>query len=328
MDTTVLEVKNLTKKFGSFTAVDNISFSLKEGEILGFLGQNGAGKTTTIQMLLNVLTPTDGTISYFGKNLFTHREEILEQVNFSSTYTQLPGNLTVWENLFYISHLYDIKNRKERVKKIIETFHLEKLAGKITGKLSAGQLTRINLAKAFLNYPKILLLDEPTASLDPDVADYIRKFLLEERKSFNVSIILTSHNMSEVEEVCDRVIFINNGKIVADDTPDQLAKTIEISHIDLLVREGKEKLKKYLEEKEFSYKTEGRYIVIDVKEKEIARFLRDISEKDIIYHEISIEKPTLEDYFMQLATQHKTIKEEDKKDNFNFIKKIFRKDRS
>src|SRR5579872_210701 len=189
----ILEVKNLTKKFNDFVAVDNISLTLKEGEILGFLGPNGAGKTTTIQMLLGVLTPTSGDIFYFGKNLKLNREEILDSLNFSSTYTHLPWRLTVWENLLYTSFLYSIPDRKKRVMEVTEIFKLEQLLKRSMAQLSAGQKTRVNLAKAFLNKPKVLLLDEPTASLDPDIAQYIREFILAKRKESAVSIIITSH---------------------------------------------------------------------------------------------------------------------------------------
>lgn len=219
MQDIILEVKNLTKRFGEFTAVNNISFSLKQGEILGLLGPNGAGKTTTIQMLLGVMEPTEGDVAYFNKPFKKNREEILEYLNFSSTYTNLPWILTVKENLTFVSYLYDIKNRKERLDKITKMFHIEELLSKKMQDLSAGQLTRVNLAKAFINLPKILLLDEPTASLDPDIANYVRKLLKEQREKFGISIIITSHNMSEVENLCDRVIFINNGKIIADNTP-------------------------------------------------------------------------------------------------------------
>jgi ABC-2 type transport system ATP-binding protein len=294
----ILEVKNLIKKFNKFTAVDNISFSLKEGEILGLLGPNGAGKTTTIQMLLGVLTPTSGEIIYFGKNLKSHREPILEQVNFSSTYVQLPWRLTVMENLNFFSYFYQINNRKDRINKVINTFRLEKLANKAIHQLSAGQITRVNLAKAFINFPKVLLLDEPTASLDPEVASYIREFLLNERKKFNVSIIITSHNMAEVEEVCDRVIFINHGKIVADDTPDHLAKTIEICHLELMIKDGLKRTIEICQKSRIKYNLRGRYIIIDIKERNIAEFLRDLMNKGVYYDEISIEKPTLEDYFL------------------------------
>jgi ABC-2 type transport system ATP-binding protein len=297
----VLEVTNLHKTFGSFAAVKDISFELREGEILGFLGPNGAGKTTTIQMLLGVLTPSSGSINYFGKNLQTHRTEILEQINFSSTYTNLPDWLTVKENLNFISYLYKIPNRKERVAEIVKLFDLEKLYHQQVVELSAGQLTRVNLAKAFLNSPKVLLLDEPTASLDPDVADYIRKFLLEERKKFQVSIIITSHNMAEVEEVCDRVIFINHGAIVANDTPRNLAKQIYISHVDLLVNGGMKKIQQFCSSNNLPYKTHHKHIIIDVAEQNISSFLKSLSDNNISFDEISINKPSLEDYFLQVS---------------------------
>jgi ABC-2 type transport system ATP-binding protein len=302
MNTPILEVKNLTKNFGGFIAVNDVSFQLKEGEILGFLGPNGAGKTTTIQMLLTLLKPTSGKIEYFGKDLFRNREEILQKINFSSTYTNLPWYFTVKENLTWISYLYDIKNRKSRVEKMIAAFKLEEIMHKSVGQLSAGQITRVNLAKSFLNYPKVLLLDEPTASLDPDVASYIREFIEQERKEFNVSIIITSHNMAEVEELCDRVIFINHGKIIANDTPQNLARTIEVSHIELLVDRGMEKLKTYCTENKLDFITKTKsHIIITVNEKAIAKVLRELSERSITYNEISIEKPTLEDYFLQMS---------------------------
>jgi len=297
----ILQVTNLTKQFGKYKAVDDITFSLKEGEILGILGPNGAGKTTTIQMLLGVLTPTSGQVSYFGKPFHLHKEEILEQVNFSSTYTKLPENLTVSENLTFISYLYDIKNRKERIIKLADLFNLTGLMNIQCSDLSAGQMTRLNLTKAFINYPKVLLLDEPTASLDPDVADFIRKFLLEEQEKFQVSIIITSHNMAEVEEVCDRVIFIDQGHIVANDTPEGLAKTIDTSHVELLVKDGLKRTVEFCNEKGMKFEIKGRYIVIDTKEEDIPILLYSLMEKGVYYDEIAIEKPSLEDYFLQVV---------------------------
>lgn len=299
----ILKVLNLTKQFGIFKAVDNISFSLKEGEILGILGPNGAGKTTTIQMLLGVMTPTVGTVSYFGKALDAHKEEILEKVNFSSTYTKLPENLTVLENLTFISYLYDIKNRKERITKLADLFDLNNLMHLQCSDLSAGQMTRLTLAKAFINYPKVLLLDEPTASLDPDVADFIRKFLLNERSKFQVSIIITSHNMAEVEEVCDRVIFIDQGRIVANDTPEGLAKTIDTSHVELLVKDGLKRTVEFCNEKGLKHEIKGRYIIIDTKEEDIPVLLYSLMEKGVYYDSIAIEKPSLEDYFLQVVNK-------------------------
>lgn len=295
----ILEVKNLTKQFGKFIAVNNISFDLKVGEILGLLGPNGAGKTTTIQMIIGVLTPTIGEVNYFGKTLENNKEEILEKINFSSAYTQLPWLLTVEENLKFISYLYDIKNRNQRVEELVKIFKLEKLLKEQIKDLSSGEVTRVNLAKAFINYPKVLLLDEPTASLDPETADIIRKFLLKERDQFNVSIVWTSHNMAEVEEVCDRVILINNGKIVANNTPDKLAKTIEICHVELNIPDGLKRTIEICQSKKVVYKLEGRNIIIDLKEKEIPAFLRELMDKGVFYDQISIDKPTLNDYFLQ-----------------------------
>jgi len=194
-----------------------------------------------------------------------------------------------------------MQDRRERIKQIIERFRLEELKKKKMTQLSAGQRTRVNLAKAFINRPKVLLLDEPTASMDPEVAKYIRDFLLEERKESQLSIIITSHNMNEVEEICDRIVFMNEGKVIANDTPDALAKTIEISHVELLIKEGLQRAISYCEREVLPYHSEGRFLVIDVKESAIARFLQDITEEGVTYNEISIEKPSLEDYFLTVA---------------------------
>lgn len=306
----VIEIKNLKKQFGpqagGFIAVDDISFSVKKGEIVGLLGPNGAGKTTTIQMLLGVLTPSSGSINYFGKDLKSNREEILEHVNFSTTYTNLPWSLSVMENFTFISYLYDIKNRKQAIADVLKTFKLEHLAKNKMSELSAGQRTRTNLAKAFINSPGILLLDEPTASLDPDIAGYIRSVISEYRKKVDATIIWTSHNMAEVEEMCDRVVFINKGKIVADDTPDKLAKSIEVSHVELFVRDGMKRTIKYCIDNKYNYKLLKRTVTVDVKEKKIAEFLRGLMDSGVIYDEISIEKPTLEDYFLQISDYENT----------------------
>ncbi|MBI4999439.1 ABC transporter ATP-binding protein, partial [Candidatus Gottesmanbacteria bacterium] len=213
----IVEVKNLTKKFNGFTAVDNLSFEIKEGEILGLLGPNGAGKTTTIQMLLGLTTPTGGTIEIFGMDLVRNRSEILKKVNFSSSYVYLPSRLTVTENLKVFCGLYEVPNSDKRIDEILETFEAKDLKHLKFSRLSSGQRTRIMLCKAFLNRPRLLFLDEPTASLDPDLADKTRKYLLELQKKDEISILFTSHNMDEIEEVCDRVIFLNKGKIIAED---------------------------------------------------------------------------------------------------------------
>lgn len=222
MSTPVLTVSHLTKRFGGFTAVNDVSFDIKQGEILGVLGPNGAGKTTTIQMLLGLVTPTAGTIHMFDLDLSTHREAILQQVNFSSTYLSMPQSLTVEENLWVVARLYGLRDIPRRVDDMVKKLEMEEFRHKVTRKLSSGQLTRLTLAKALLTGPKILFLDEPTASLDPDIAQKIRALLKEERRSSGLSILYTSHNMREMEEMSDRIIFLQRGKLVAEGTAQQI----------------------------------------------------------------------------------------------------------
>lgn len=222
MSAPVLDVTDLSKRFGDFPAVAGISFSIKPGEILGLLGPNGAGKTTTIQMLLGLVTPTAGSIRMFGMDLATHREAILQQVNFSSTYISMPQSLTVEENLWVIARLYGLSDIPRRVDEIVKKLEMEEFRTKVTRKLSSGQMTRVTLAKAFLTEPKILFLDEPTASLDPDIAEKIRALLKEERRASGLSILYTSHNMREMEEMSDRIIFLQCGKIVAEGTAQEI----------------------------------------------------------------------------------------------------------
>ncbi len=218
MTSPVLQVAHLTKRFGEFTAVDDISFAIKPGEILGLLGPNGAGKTTTIQMLLGLVTPTSGSIQMFGLDLAAHREEILQQVNFSSTYISMPYALTVEENLSVVARLYGLTDVPRRIDDIVKKLEMEEFRHKITRKLSSGQMTRLTLAKAFLTQPKILFLDEPTASLDPDIAHKVRALLQDERRTSGLSMLYTSHNMREMEEMSDRIIFLQRGRIVAEGT--------------------------------------------------------------------------------------------------------------
>ena len=222
----IIEVKNLAKKFGKFTAVDEISFSVNTAEITGLLGPNGAGKTTIIQMLLGLVMPTHGEIKIFGKELSSNREELLQFMNFSSTYTNLPWRITVWENLYVVALLYSVKKPKEKVMEVIKIMELETVKNKTINQLSSGWITRVNLARTLLNNPRLILLDEPTASLDPEAAVKVREVILKYKKENNATILWTSHNMFEVEKVCDRVIFLKEGKIIAIDTPSRLAKTI------------------------------------------------------------------------------------------------------
>ena len=224
MTAALLRVRNLTKRYNSFTAVDGISFEIKEGEIVSLLGPNGAGKTTTIQMLLTLVSPISGEIEIFGKNLAEHREELLSMMNFTAPYSLLPYNLTPREGLAVFSMLYGVRNYKERVSSLLDEFNLGELADKKIGKLSSGEQMRLGVAKAFVNNPKLLLLDEPTASLDPPTARQLRAKALELIQKSGGGVLWTSHNMREVETVSDRIVFLSRGRIMADDTPQNIKK--------------------------------------------------------------------------------------------------------
>ncbi|MDP4007402.1 MAG: ABC transporter ATP-binding protein [bacterium] len=232
----ILEVENLTKIYPKeeLPAVDHISFSARTGEIVGFLGPNGAGKTTTIQMLLSLLSPTQGRIKIFGKDLEQHREEVLSQMNFVGPYASLPYNLSPKENLLVFAYLYGVRDAKNRVKNLIEEFQLSTLQNHRTGGLSSGEQTRLAVAKALLNKPKLLLLDEPTASLDPANAKALRSRITNYVSKTNSAVLWTSHNMQEVEQMCDRVVFLAKGKVIADDTPANIRKQFQKKDLEEL----------------------------------------------------------------------------------------------
>ena len=218
----VVEVTGLTKRFGTTTAVDQVSFEASRGEILGLLGPNGAGKTTTLQMLLGLTTTSSGRARILGLDLATHRRAILQRVNFSSAYVSLPFNLTAYENLNVFARLYGVRHRAEKITALLELFEIEEARHRVTGALSTGQQTRLNLCKAFLNDPEVLFLDEPTASLDPDIADKVRTILVRLQRERGLTMIYTSHNMHEVERLCDRVVFLSRGRVVAEGAPEEL----------------------------------------------------------------------------------------------------------
>lgn len=217
-----VKVANLTKRFGDFTAVNDLSFSIQKGEIYGLLGVNGAGKTTTISMLLNLITPTSGQIEILGYRYPKGREDILSRVNFTSAYISLPLRLTVWENMKVFAALYSVKNPKKHIYALLERFEMTHALNKRVGELSAGQKTRVYLSKALLNDPDILFLDEPTASLDPDMADKTRQVLLEVQKERGTTVLITSHNMAEMESLCNRILLINRGSKLMEGTPPEI----------------------------------------------------------------------------------------------------------
>ena len=218
----LVEVKNIKKNYGKNEAVKGISFNIKEDEILGLLGPNGSGKTTTIGMLLGLLKPTSGEIFINGQKLEGNRIEILEQINFISPYIELPKKLTVKQNLTVYGKLYKINNINERIEFLSEKLRLGGLLNNITGELSSGQKNRVSLAKALINEPKVLLLDEPTASLDPEVGDFVRSFLEDYKKEKKISILLASHNMNEVTRLCKSILMMKDGIIIDKGNPEEL----------------------------------------------------------------------------------------------------------
>jgi len=233
----ILEARNLTRDFDGVKAVDGFSFKLHRGEVLGLLGANGAGKTTSMNMLLGLTTPSSGSILAFGQDFLKHRVELLKRMNFSSAYTALPSNLYVWQNLTVFGKIYGVPNVKKRIDELLEMFEITDMRKRVTGQLSSGESTRVNLCKALLNDPDLLLLDEPTASLDPDIADKVRKAIRRVQSERQISILYTSHNMRDIEEICDRVIFLHKGKIVAEGTPkDIMSKAESASMEDVFIK--------------------------------------------------------------------------------------------
>ena len=217
-----IEVINLSKSYKTKKAVNNISFKIDENEIVGLLGPNGCGKTTTIGMILGLLKPTSGQVLINGKNIENNKISILHKMNFISPYIELPKKLTVKQNLIVYGKLYNIKNLNERINFLSEKLRLGDLLDKITGELSSGQKNRVSLAKALINDPTVLLLDEPTAALDPETADFVRTFLEKLREEKKISVLLASHNMDEVKRLCNSVMMMKDGNIVDGGTPEDL----------------------------------------------------------------------------------------------------------
>jgi ABC-2 type transport system ATP-binding protein len=224
VDDSVLSVTKLSKHYGDTVAVEGISFAVRRNEIVGLLGPNGAGKTTTINMILGVLEPDSGTVRIEDIDLAAHRSQALERTNFVAVYSPLPGNLTVAENLRFFGLIYGVGNLAERIEALLAQFDLGRFRGVKCGVLSSGEQTRVNLAKAMLNRPNLLLLDEPTASLDPSVAHEVREKIREATLQGTGGVLWTSHNMREVEEVCDRVLFLSHGKILLEGDPRSLPR--------------------------------------------------------------------------------------------------------
>jgi ABC-2 type transport system ATP-binding protein len=308
----ILQVSNLTKVFTSggivtpqsiTYAVNNVSFSLKQGEILGLLGPNGSGKTTTIYMLIGALQPTSGTICYFGLDFSRHRSAILQYIGFASSAVQLPATLSVYQNLDIHARLYGLtaKQRTQQIEHLLKAFNMWHMRFTKARHLSHGQATRIMLAKAFLTNPRIVLLDEATAPLDPEIAQEMRRFLTYQCSEYATSIILASHNMQEVTQLCDRVLVLKDGILIADDSPAALANQATKVRVQLIVDDIKA-MEQFLKKNHYIARISHPYTIeIDIDEQSISHFLHSLAKEALFYSHITIEKPTLEDYFLTIG---------------------------
>ena len=239
MKNCVVKVSNLVKIFDKRKIINNISFDVSENSVVGILGKNGAGKTTLLGMLMGLISPSSGKIEILGKDLNKKKNEILPKINFQSPYVDLPKKMTVEQNLYFYSRLYGIKNFKDIVNDLVDKLKMKDLIKKNYGSLSAGQKTKVNLCKALINNPKLLLLDEPTASLDPETSIFIREFLLKFQKTNNSSILITSHNLDEIESICSKIILLKFGTVVSDGNLNEILNTKNYSTLqDFFLGQG------------------------------------------------------------------------------------------
>jgi ABC-2 type transport system ATP-binding protein len=282
--------------------VDEVSFTLERGRIVGLLGPNGAGKTTTIQMLVGITLPDGGAIRYFGLDLHRHREACLQRINFSSSYNMLQNRISVWENLIVFARLYHVHDPEQKIREMGAYFGISGLMNQRFMTLSAGQKTRVNLVKALLNDPEIILMDEPTASLDPDIADRTLSLIESLRESRELSIVYTSHQMDEVTRICDEVIFLDRGRIVAQDTPEGLTRRIRNAQVRVTFSGSPKTVIGALEQRFADVALADHNVAVVTTEQHLVpRAIFEIGDAGVQIVDIDIRKPTLEDVFLQIA---------------------------
>ncbi len=301
---TVLEVKGLEKSYGKFKVVKGISFSIKEGEIFGLLGPNGAGKSTTINMITGVLAKDSGSIKILGKTLEEDWEFVKNNMNVSSAYFNLSGILTINQNLTVYAKLYNVKNIQAKIDRLLEDFELMSHKNKLAENLSSGQRTRLNLCKGLINEPKLLLLDEATIGLDPDIAEKTRRLILEYQKRTNCSILFTSHYMGEIEQMCDRIAFLGDGKIIKVDTVANLKKMIKKQQVEIDFIKSNKKLKELFLEKDINIiiEDDNRIIFeIDAHGDKLYRLMSSLFKRGHFVRNMHIKRPTLDDIFIKIA---------------------------
>ena len=307
-----IEVKNLRKTFGrkekKVIAVDDVSFYVNRGEIFGFLGPNGAGKTTTINMLTGLLKKDSGEIKLLGKDPIKDWEYVKNKSNVSTAYFPMSGVLTIRQNLRVYAGLYNVKNREKKIDSLLEIFELTKLGNTKVVNLSSGEQTRTALCKGLINDPKLLFLDECTVGLDPDIAEKTRRIIKEYQKKNDCTILFTSHYMYEVEELCDRIAFIDKGNIIRIATADQLKKEIKKHTIELKVKDKHGELIKFLQDENINIIfAENNTIIFDVslEKDKIYKILNKIFTKGFLLDDLHIKKPTLDDVFVNFARSRK-----------------------
>lgn len=303
-----IEVKNLVKTFetkqGVVRAVNNISFSVKKGEIFGLLGQNGAGKTTTLNILNGLLSMDSGSIKILGKDPEQAWEEVKNKVNVATAYYSLSEVLTIRQNLRVYARLYGVKNVEEKMHYLLDLFELKDLADKKVTLLSSGERTRVSLCKGFINDPEVLFLDECTVGLDPDIAEKTRSIIKQYQEKHNTTMIFTSHYMFEVEELCDRIAFMDKGKILKIDTADNFKKKIRKQTVELAVKENFKGLLRLLKEKNITVLNTGTNTVvfeIDIVSDKLYKLMNLIFRQGVKLSNMHLNKPTLDDIFIQIA---------------------------
>lgn len=297
----VLHAEHLRKTFGRSVAVDDVSLTIHRGEILGLLGPNGAGKTTTIQLILGITGRTAGRITVFGQDFDSHRSAILARSNASFAATNLPWRLTVQQNLTVFALLYGIRNRRARIAELLEQFDIAEFANREIAKLSAGQISRVNLCKALLNDPELLLLDEPTASLDPVAASQLRA-AIRELKDRGTAVLYTSHDMREVEELCDHVIFIHHGRILDEGSPRDLARRQGRVRLRLRLTKGERAFTAFVKKCGWTTeRTPDGFTVLLLHEGELQSALTDILALPVTIADLDVNQPSLEEYFIGAA---------------------------
>ena len=306
--TPILKVEGLVKNFGTLRALGGVSFAIEKGSVVGLLGPNGAGKTTCIDILLGSTIPNGGTVEYFGQDFFAHKRAALKRINFASAYHNLQNRTSVRENLLVFACLYEVENPGRRIDELLEYFEVQDLASRRYGDLSAGQRTRVMLIKSLMNDPELILMDEPTASLDPDIADKTLSMIEDLRRDRELSILFTSHNMDEVDRICDEVIFLDRGQIVAHGTPSQLTRRIPHAELQLAFEGEPAAVMRYLDAASHTYRMlDESKVVVTTNERDISQIIFDLRQMGTAITDVDTRKPDLEDVFLQIARREHVV---------------------